>query len=354
MRIGLIARKDHTGLAVQTSEFWENMQPHKTLVIHPSWVGAPPEGDSITYDDRFGEVMHMESRPYPETAMVPDERVDRFLDDLDLVFTCETPYNFWIFERARERGVKSVLQYNYEFLEYLLPSSMPRPDLFVAPSMWRFNDVPFSNKVFLPVPVNRSKLEYRRRTKLETILHTAGTGAMYDRNGTEIMRQAMDRLPKSVDVLLRIYAQPGMAGAGYAGQDSDRVEVFHTTMKTYDDLYKGREDAFFIPRKFGGLCLPLNEASACGMPVIMTDMDPQKQFLPPEALLPVQKEAEFMARSMIEVWKTTPEDVARKIEEMHYNPQLVAELSDASNAYADAISWGNMKPKYEEAFARIL
>ncbi len=354
MKIGLIARKDHTGLAVQTSEFWENMQPHKTLVIHPTWAGAPPEGDAITYDERFGEVLHMESKPYPESAMVDDPHIDPFLDDLDVVFTCETPYNFRIFQRAKERGIKTALQFNYEFLEYLLPSKMPRPDLFIAPSLWRFEDVPFRNKIYLPVPVNRKKLPYRRREKLETLLHTAGTGAMYDRNGTEIMRQAMDLLPASVDVMLRIYGQPGTAGAGYAGQDSDRVEVFRSTAKTYDELYMGREDAFFIPRKFGGLCLPLNEASACGMPVIMTDMAPQNSLLPSEALLPVTRQAEFMARSMIEVWTTTPLMVAERIEKLYYNPYLVAELSDASNAYAESISWDKMRSKYLDAFARIL
>ena len=46
MKIGLIARADRTGLAVQTWEFWRNMQPYKTLVINPTWIGHGQSLDS--------------------------------------------------------------------------------------------------------------------------------------------------------------------------------------------------------------------------------------------------------------------------------------------------------------------
>lgn len=354
MNVGLIARADRSGLAVQTWEFYRNMSPAKTLVINPTWVTS---GQSIDRSMYPGEPI-MDSRPYPQSAMVEDPVIDEFLDDLDVVFTCETPYNFWLFERARERGVKTVLQYNYEFLEWLYPSDMPRPDLLAAPSKWNFNKVNVGiQKVFLPVPVNREALPYRRSTELRHILHTAGTGAHEDRNGTSMMRQAMSILPKEVDVHLSIYVQPGMPGQDFAvqGGNGEKVSVQHICTERYYDLYESQEDAYFMPRKFGGLCLPLNEASACGMPVIMTNVSPQDDILPGEALLPSfhAHEKDFEARARIQVWETTPEHIRDKIVELYHNPELVQTLSDAANAYADSISWTQMRPVYDQVFKEL-
>lgn len=354
LKVGLIARADRSGLAVQTWEFYRNMKPAKTLVINPSWVQSGQRLDASMYP---GESV-LDSRPYPESAMTPDAAIDAFLDDLDVVFTCETPYNFWLFQRARERGVKTVLQYNYEFLEWLCPSEMPKPDLLAAPSLWNFDKVNIGvNKVFLPVPVNRDALPCRLSTELRHILHTAGTGAHEDRNGTSMMREAMSLLPREVDVHLTIYAQPGKTGELYASQggSGEKVSVVHLTSDRYFELYENQEDAYFMPRKFGGLCLPLNEASSCGMPVIMTDMSPQNLWVPKEALLEAHHvpSKDFQARASIQVWETTAEIIKDKIVELYYNPELVEELSACSNVYADHISWERMRPVYNKTFEEL-
>lgn len=343
MRVGLIARADRTGLATQTWEFWRNMQPHKTLVINPTWIGHGQRVDESMYTD----YMIMDSKPYPETAMVKDPVVDAFLDDLDVIFTCETPYNWYLYKRAQERGVKTVCQFNFEFLD--APGTHIEPDLWAAPSLWRWDDVPYANKVYLPVPVNRDALVYRRRTELHRILHTAGTVAIHNRNGTDLLLEAMDLLPTDVDVNLHLRSHRGWPGRLPRG-----VYQSSGVMDRYFDMYDGEEDAFFIPRKFGGLCLPLNEAAACGMPVIMSNVEPQNLFLPADALLDAREVTEFMAKCMIGVYETTPQLIADKIVELYKNPELVAKLSDASNDYADSISWERMRPVYEKVFGDLL
>lgn len=35
-----------------------------------------------------------------------------------------------------------------------------------------------------------------------------------------------------------------------------------------------------LPRKYAGLCLPMNEALMSGLPVIMTDIEPNNVILP--------------------------------------------------------------------------
>jgi hypothetical protein len=42
--------------------------------------------------------------------------MDWLSDDVDLIFVCETPLNYCLFEKAEAKGVPVVLQYNYEFL----------------------------------------------------------------------------------------------------------------------------------------------------------------------------------------------------------------------------------------------
>ena len=50
----------------------------------------------------------------------------------------------------------------------------------------------------------------------------------------------------------------------------------------YDNYWEIWEDAdvYVSPRKYAGQSLPLNEAMSLGMAVMMTDMEPQNQFLP--------------------------------------------------------------------------
>jgi glycosyltransferase involved in cell wall biosynthesis len=344
MKIGLVARADRTGLATLTWEFSRNMRPERVLVIDPRWGGSGQRIDATMYDD----YLVMSSDPYPTVGIVEDPVVDEFLDDLDVVFTAETPYNYWVFERARQRGVKTVLQCMFEFLDWPLPGRVPGPDLYAAPSRWRWNDLPFENKVFLPVPVNRAALPYARRESLHTLLHTAGTGAGHDRNGTQLVVEAMRLLPKDVDVELTLRShRPIPKARGRRVRTVARVADRYTEM--YDD-----EDVYLMPRKYGGLCLPLNEASACGMPVVMTDIPPQNELLPPEALLPAQQVDVYTAHAAIEVFETTPQFIADRITELYRNPALVAALSDAADAYADSISWERLAPVYSAVFEDLV
>ena len=341
MRIGLVARADCTGLAVQTYEFWRHMQPSKTLVITINGTSPPP------HDMYPGAVAYQS--PYPDLNPHPDGVIESFLDDLDLVFTCETPYNYWLYQRARERGVKTVQQFNFEYLDHVANPHIHKPDLFAAPSMWRWADVPFPNKVYLPVPVARDRLPFRHRTELRTLLHVGGVPVTHDRNGTQRVIEAMRLLPDDVPVKLRLRTQSDVF---VKERYRDRIEVVHEIVPDYWSLY-GDEDAMILPRKFGGLCLPFNEASSCGMPVLTTAVDPQVRFFPPPALVPARRVGEFHVRNRINLYDAEPQELADRITYLHRNPHVMAALSLAADRYADSISWERLKPVYEKTFERL-
>jgi len=70
-----------------------------------------------------------------------------------------------------------------------------------------------------------------------------------------------------------------------------------------------------MPRRYGGACLPMNEALAAGLPVIMTDVDPNNKILPKEWLVSASKKTEFMARIMITVYESNIQELADRLTE---------------------------------------
>jgi glycosyltransferase involved in cell wall biosynthesis len=338
MRIGLIARADKTGLGVQTWSFWRNMDIHKMLIVD---LSEHSRQQPIT-DQYDGATFNIWSRTgYPSTVSSKSSVVEEFLKDLDVVFTCETPYNYWLFERAKELGVKTVLQFNYEFLDYMNNTGLPEPDLFLAPSKWHLDDVkrrlPNRNIEFLPVPVDRTLLPFKKRHRLKSIFHSVGTSAMLDRNGTDIVLDALQYLKSPIQV--RITSQVNR------NWDDPRVSIINRKFDNFWELY-GNEDLFVMPRKFGGLCLPMNEAISVGMPIVSSACSPQTDWIPSDLLIPAFAVDNVMTRAPIDVYECSPVDLAAKLDELYENPDMVSEYSEWADWYAESISWTSLKPQY--------
>ena len=345
MRVGLIARADDTGLGVQTHEFYRHMNPAKTLVIDLSHVNRKKN-----FYDRYPDAEVLKHTPYPETGgtLQPETKtaIDSFLEDLDVVFTCETVYDYYLISAAKARGVKVVLQYNFELLDHVREPKLPRPDLFMAPSLWRYDDVKAGPKVFLPVPVDREKIPAVPRTEAKTFLHVGGNPAMEDRNGTQVVIDAWDWVKSGANLIVR-------SQTGNYRTRNDKVKVMRGSLPNYSDLYT-QGDVFILPRKFGGLCLPLNEALSAAMPIVMTDLSPQNEFLPRDALIPAEKGKEVMTKMMIDVFEPNKGTIAETVDMLNGNPTLVQELSERSDRIADTISWKTLKPLYEDTFAQTV
>lgn len=345
MRIGLIARADNTGLGVQTNDFSRFMKPDKVLIVDLSHLNGLQ-----TYPERYPGSVVLRYTPYPEVDKshpVAVETINSFLDGLDLLFTCETPYDYHLFREARRRGVRTVLQYNFELLDHLCNPNAPQPDLFMAPSRWRYADVDFPNKIFVPVPVDTERFVYKHRTSAKTFLHLAGNATFEDRNGTLPLIKSWQEVKSGANLLIQ---SPRLINYGY-GAPNIRVDNTHTVDNT--DLYR-TGDVFVFPRKYGGLCLPLNEALALGMPVIMTDLCPQNEFLSPDSLIPAALSKSVFTKTSIDVHEVNQNALAAKIDELVDNPNLVSSLSEQSGELAQTISWKRLAPVYQEVFEAVM
>jgi glycosyltransferase involved in cell wall biosynthesis len=345
IKLGLTAFDTCTGLGNQTRAYFDHLKPYKTLVSdisawnhqkrYPEWYKQnDPEQFEVIFD--YGFPSH--------------EVIDKFLDGLDAILVAENPLNYYMFQRARELGIKSILVPNFEFLEFLRTPVLPKPDLFLVPSIWRIKEIEqFGPTRYLHFPVDRNLLPYREIKEFDFFLHNIGNPAVHDRNGILSIMDAMKLIddPKvkihihgpTIDTLKDIPIYYGRRDERMSwGLSGDVIDYWH--------LYKVGS-VLLLPRRYGGNCLPMNEALSIGMPVIMTDVEPQNTFLPKEWLVPATPKESFRARTDITVYEADPNALAEKMKWFANlsSEEMLAE-SKKADALAETISWDMLLPEY--------
>jgi len=315
--LGFIARIDNGGLGVESIEFVENMKPDKIMAIKI--------GDMKQFEDRFDATI-IEGVP-------SDNDIKKFLVGLDTIFSIETFYSPNFLRIAKDMGVRTVMRINYEWWDG------SRPDLIISPTLWNFEKIP-DPKIYLPYPINRSKLPFKERKIAKTFLHIAGNmRAGYDRNGTETFLKAIP-LIKNQDIKIKIKSQVPL------NCKDPRVTVIIKDHKEYWENWQDDGDVLVSPRRYAGQSLPLNEAMSRGVVPIMPKIMPQLAFLPNKLLIKVAKTDIIKIKTDIEIATILPIDIAKKIDELANTDITI--LSNLSNHIAEAWSWEKLLPKYKE------
>lgn len=360
MKIGLIARADNTGLGIQTWEFYRHMQPAKTMVVDISkWNGYKQHPERYGNDNSVTFI----------NGFPTDDALESFVEGLDVIFMAESAYNHKLFNIAREAGVKTAVQYNYEFFDWF-KADFPKPDMLIAPSQWHFYQVDNFCKyyglkhIYLHCPVDREKLKFREITKARTFLHSVGRSAAHDRNGTYTVIEASKHLKTEAKILMHFQGEQGLGHqvtSTYEDYERHiaehgnklRITSVRGDIENYEDLYT-MGDVLLLPRRYGGNCLPMNEALSCGMPVIMSNISPNSEFLPREWLVDAEKKDVFAPRTTIDIYGCDPVALAQKIDQFYnLDAEYMREENLIANRLAQDISWQEMKPKYEEAFTKL-
>jgi glycosyltransferase involved in cell wall biosynthesis len=331
MRLGIIARSDNTGLGNQTRELVNMLNPDKILLInsqsfnknkqHPEWYQK--------YD-----CQHVRGFPKPSD-------IRSFIKGLDVVLSCETFYSPSFIALAKNNGVKTVLQYNYEFLDNLQKPELDLPDVLLSPSLWGFKAVTeaFGDKsrvIHLPPPTTPSIFEKAKSANLskdhKKILHIGGKAAHMDRNGTQTVVEMLKY--STADYKLVIKSQSNLE----INCDDPRLILDVGNPDNREEMYSGF-DAMVLPRRYAGLCLPMNEALLSALPVFMTDISPNNTILPDEWLVPAKKIDEFKARTMIDVYEADAKKLANLIDNYINNDKT----KQKENAFE--IGFNNFSPE---------
>jgi glycosyltransferase involved in cell wall biosynthesis len=308
MTLGLVARMDQQGLAFQSHNLARILQPAKVLLVD----SRPFNGPNVRqYPERLAVYGTMITNGFPT-----DDECHRFLEGLTRVLTCETAYNWELFREADRRGIKTYLQLNFEFADHLTDRDLPLPTRFLAPSTWKMDVLKgrFGDRVVLLPPPTfaddfaSARLANHRRTGRRRFLHIVGKPAHGDRNGTMLLMYAMQRSRGDFELVVKSQQplQPIIKDKRITWDSSAPDDQWR--------LYAGF-DALIMPRRYGGLCLPMNEALTSGLPVIMSNTSPNDSILPHGWLVPGAFNGGFTSRVPIPYFNVNIAALAQKLDQ---------------------------------------
>lgn len=343
MRLGLIAYQNNRGLGTQTWEYYNHLKPYRTMVI----------------DNETSRGFEQYPERYPDAwktigGLPSHEDCDQFVNELDVILMAENAPTYYLLDAARIRGVKTVTVPNFEFYGYIRNPSYPRPDLFMCPSMWHFDEV-HDPKKFVPVPIV-PRLTVKP-TVAKSFLHIAGKRAAHDRNGTGDLFRAMKFIKSDIKITIKCqhtgFIEELMEQARITIPANVEVVIDISDTRNYWDNYIGY-DAMIMPRRYGGLCLPVNEALGAGMPVIMPDISPNNTWLPKEWLVSATKQQDFLAHNEVEVFETHTGELARLIDRMATEPDFYERAIEEAAILATQNSWEKLLPTYIDTLQSVI
>lgn len=341
MKVGLIARAEDRGLGYLTWDFYRAMQPARTLVVDMGLLA--------------GQHFPMHRERYPDASLVPfDGRRFGFdlrpwLKGLDVVYTAETFYDPDLVTVCEEMGVATVCHVMPEFFKWTTEPQMPVPTAWWAPTAWRREAMPGSVRyVPVPVPLDASLFgasSEGRKGEEPLFVHVAGHRAMRDRNGTIAMFRALRFLREKCSV--RVISQdPSLPGEGGW---APYVNVERRTGGVADrwDLYRGA-DALVQPRRFGGLCLPVQEAMGCGLTVLMSDCPPNNVEWPVSLIPAMERGYVETGGGRVATYDCDPRAIASAMDWVSRRSPAEWEAGrQRSLDWAAAHSWDKLRGLYE-------
>ena len=315
MRLGIIARSDNTGLGNQTRELVDMLNPDKILLI-----------DSAFFNNNEQHPEWYEKYNFTKTikGMPVTREILAFLENIDVVISCETFYHLDFINLAKQKGIKTILQYNYELFGNMSNPEWLLPDVLVAPSLWNIETVKerFGSKtkvVYLPPPTNTSLFNAVRENNLSKthnrILHVTGKKAAKDRNGTDTVIEMLKH--SKADYELVITTQTPLA----FNVNDKRLNIVKSNVQNRSDLYNNF-DAMVLPRRYAGLCLPMNEALISAIPVFMTNISPNNEILPKEWLVDSTRIGKFNTKTMVSVYEAYPDQLAKLVDDYMANDKI--------------------------------
>jgi len=297
--VGLFgARLDNGGLGWQTRNMVRMLKPSKILAIDSSSFNKGAQQDYDRYDGF--DVTTINRWP-------TNQDCNWFAKQgLKHIFMCETSYNLSLYGHAKARNVKTYCQVNYEFLDAAVNKYIPHPTKYLMPSHWMIDELKekYGDMVeYLPPPTFPSDFKKARQTNFERtgrrrFLHIMGKVSIKDRNGTFSLLDSLKHSKEDFELVIRCQHEV----PEYIEYSNDRRIMWDTrNVPEQNDMYQDF-DAMILPRRYAGLCLPMNEALLSGLPVIMTDISPNNQVLPKEWLIPSEKTDTLMARMLLDVY----------------------------------------------------
>lgn len=310
-KLGIVVFSSHSGLGNQSRRLTQFLKPERILLVDNSTFSKNSEQHPDWYEGFTGLI----SNGFPSNPAVV-----QFLDGLTHLYIIENPLNWSLINVAKRHNIKTFIASNYEFCDNLNRPDLPIPDLFLMPSYWKVKEMQerfgTTRAKYLPPPVfpeeftEVREINWNRKTARKKFLHVVGTLAAADRNGTLLLIGALKHTKEEFDIVIKSQQE---LPPEYKTDDR-RVSYKFGSEPEVADIYKDF-DAMIMPRRFGGLCLPMQEALMSGLPVIMSAISPNIEILPQEWLVRALHFGTIQTRSSIDLYATPATELAAKIDE---------------------------------------
>lgn len=348
-RVGVIARADAGGLAQLTCELIRNVRPYAALVVDLATNGRGPV--DLARVEPYVERMWVAEGPWIAGYRFP-QSCDPFFEAVDVVYTAETTYDERVVAICHGTGKRLVL--------HAMPELLSQRDVVGAhdlwlPTGWEWERVKARRRAVhrpdpvlmrVPVAVDRYESRYYRRAEAQ-VLFVHGGEAFHDRNGLHIVHDALAHVERPTLLYVR----------GGEWPTSDTWTVGHVTVKwlpavdDYVDMIPAGVDVMIMPRRYGGLTLPVGEAAAQGIPTIMSNLSPQTGWIHSDLRVPMLDSYPVeMKGGMFPVWTTEPHHLATIINMLRDTPARVERASDDAHAWALDLDWRHRAVDYRDAF----
>jgi hypothetical protein len=283
------------------------------------------------------------------------EQIKIFLNSVDIVLSCETFYDQNFIRYANKRNVKTILQYNYELFGHLSNPNLPLPTALLSPSVWKIEHIQklFGNQtkvIQLPPPTNENLFNKVKENNLvkshNRILHVAGKKASKDRNGTETVIDMLKYSKGDYELVIRSQSEIE------SNIKDSRLTIEIGNPENREDMYDGF-DAMVLPRRYAGLCLPMNEALLSALPVFMTNISPNNHVLPQDWLVKSDSIGTIRTKIRLELFEANPRDLAKTIDDYMSVKDKRLYKEQAYNIGITNFSPNVLKDKYLKIISQI-
>ncbi len=344
LRVGSTVYNCVQGLGVLAKDFYDHGIVTDPVIIRRDGLRSrPPQHDWYPADTPSCPIGRI-----PSADIV--KRWKR--DGVGVALFFETPFDWNLLALCRDAGIKTALMPMHE----CMPARLPRvPDLMICPSLLElqiYRERKGFPSAFLPVPVDRAKVPWRKRERALTFVHNAGHGGLKGRNGTREVVEAMRHVTVPCEVILRTQGDSALP-VPLRGRGTTARVTQHVGDYPYGELWRDG-DVFLFPEKFNSLSLPLQEARAAGMLVMCGDRFPMNTWLPKDYLIPVQGYSRNkIGPPYLEFDEAVfdPHVIAAKIDEWY--GQDISAYSEAGREWAALHSWSALKPAYTAALEAL-
>jgi glycosyltransferase involved in cell wall biosynthesis len=182
-----------------------------------------------------------------------------------------------------------------------------------------------------------------------------GRPATRDRNGTEDLLASLQYVTASITLTVTCQEPGYVENMLHRFPVPANVELIVHSGDIQDntDLYTG-QDVLLMPRRFGGLCLPVNEALGAGMPVVMPRISPNDSWLPPNWLVCASQAGQFMVKqNLVDFYSVSHRELAQKIEAFASDAGFFQKAKQEAAELRDQLSWTALLPTYQRVLSGL-